>query len=159
MQTPTPYPTADIPTPPPSVQALQESLQRGQSFDLDWIGGTLHDIRAFAEGLAIRQAGPVTWNDIHAQGGASVSWTALYYLNAPFDLAMHFLLALVAGLLGYYSTLTILSALNCTLMRRRHGGRSLRMAAGFFTSLLSWLVAFWCALYSHLWWDSMLPPY
>jgi len=78
-----------------------------------------------------------------------------FWVNAPFDHIMHFLLAFCAGLLAYYLTWITLSLAVSALDALRPGGKSLVARLGFSMNLCSWSVALSCAFASHLWWDGL----
>jgi hypothetical protein len=79
-----------------------------------------------------------------------------YWLNAPFDLAMQFLLAFSVGLLAYYLTWTILLAVVSALAMLPPSGRFNPARLASYMNLLCWSVALWFAFLSHCWWDGLL---
>ena len=144
--TPVPLPTASIPTPPPSVVELQNST----AFDLDWIAQTLADIRGFLEG-----AGKAVDGFAAVYGGEYTLWDVLWYLNGPFDVAMHWLLGAFLGLSVWLLTWGILSTVELHWGERLPGGSSATAQRDLGIKFFSGLFAACASVGVHLWWDGL----
>lgn len=140
----TPYPTADIPTPPPSVVALQESVARGEALDLGWIIRLINKAEGLFEGAEKLADG---FTAIQAE--VNIPW----YANAPFDILMHFLLGSFLGCAVYLLISGTLFTVESNWAERLPGGNSASALRGWGIRLFSGLFAACVAFGSHLWWD------
>lgn len=78
-----------------------------------------------------------------------------YFVNAPFDLAMHFLFSSIVGLLAYYLTSTMSYLAVLALAGLLPSGRFQPARLDSYINLFSWSVALSLGLASHLWWDAL----